>query len=115
MNKNNNEMKQDIDENKDNNNNDDDEEEDGATAAEIEELRNELDKKLSNWNCESKGDEIWRQLCLVTNLLSQQLCEELRTILEPLETTKLGGDFRVGKRINMKKVIPYIASQFRKD
>ncbi len=25
------------------------------------------------------------------------------------------GDFRTGKRLNMRKVIPYIASQFRKD
>ena len=25
------------------------------------------------------------------------------------------GDYRTGKRINMRKVIPYIASQFRKD
>lgn len=25
------------------------------------------------------------------------------------------GDYRTGKRLNMRKVIPYIASQFRKD
>jgi midasin len=25
------------------------------------------------------------------------------------------GDFRTGKRLNMKKIIPYIASEFRKD
>ncbi len=29
--------------------------------------------------------------------------------------TKLMGDYRTGKRINMRKVIPYIASQFKKD
>ena len=27
----------------------------------------------------------------------------------------LQGDYRTGKRLNMRKVIPYIASQFRKD
>lgn len=27
----------------------------------------------------------------------------------------LRGDYRTGKRLNMRKVIPYIASQFRKD
>ena len=25
------------------------------------------------------------------------------------------GDFRTGKRLNMRKIIPYIASQFKKD
>jgi midasin (ATPase involved in ribosome maturation) len=29
--------------------------------------------------------------------------------------TKLRGDYRTGKRINIKKIIPYIASQYRKD
>jgi len=46
---------------------------------------------------------------------AQELCEQLRLILEPTLTTKLKGDYRTGKRINMKKVIPYIASQFKKD
>jgi midasin len=36
-------------------------------------------------------------------------------ILEPMLATKLRGDYRTGKRIAIKKVIPYIASQFRKD
>jgi midasin (ATPase involved in ribosome maturation) len=35
--------------------------------------------------------------------------------LDPTQTTKLKGDFRTGKRINMRKVIPYIASNFKKD
>ncbi|KAL7872404.1 hypothetical protein SRHO_G00073870 [Serrasalmus rhombeus] len=30
-------------------------------------------------------------------------------------TKEEGGDYRTGKRLNMRKVIPYIASQFRKD
>lgn len=36
-------------------------------------------------------------------------------LLQPTLATKLQGDYRSGKRINMRKVIPYIASQFRKD
>ncbi|KAL4114446.1 hypothetical protein PRIC2_014383 [Phytophthora ramorum] len=44
-----------------------------------------------------------------------RLCEQLRLVLEPMLRAKLEGDFRTGKRINMRKVIPYIASQFRKD
>lgn len=44
-----------------------------------------------------------------------RLCETLRLVLAPTLATKLRGDYRTGKRINMRKVIPYIASQFRKD
>merc|ERR1719507_967579 len=47
--------------------------------------------------------------------LSHQLCEQLRLILEPTKAAKLQGDFRTGKRLNMRKIIPYITSQFKKD
>jgi len=57
----------------------------------------------------------WEQLSLLTGALSRRLCEQLRAILEPLSATRLKGDYRTGKRINIKKIIPYIASQFRKD
>lgn len=40
---------------------------------------------------------------------------KLKTILEPTLATKLKGDYKTGKRLNMKRIIPYIASQFRKD
>lgn len=46
---------------------------------------------------------------------ARELCEQLRIILEPTKCTNLKGDYRTGRRINMKKIIPYIASQFRKD
>lgn len=46
---------------------------------------------------------------------ARELCEQLRLILEPTKCTRLKGDYRTGRRINMKKIIPYIASQFRKD
>lgn len=36
-------------------------------------------------------------------------------MLEPTQASRLKGDFKTGRRINMRKVIPYIASQFRKD
>uniref|UniRef100_A0A4W3JQN7 Midasin n=1 Tax=Callorhinchus milii TaxID=7868 RepID=A0A4W3JQN7_CALMI len=59
--------------------------------------------------------EMWQQYQALTSPLSQQLCEQLRLILEPTQAAKLRGDYRTGKRLNMRKVIPYIASQFRKD
>lgn len=87
---------------------------------------------------------MWHQYQNLTSALSQQLCEQLRLILEPTQAAKLRsgaarrpphlqthrlsrtnrvcdvsplhrGDYRTGKRLNMRKVIPYIASQFRKD
>ncbi|XP_062836825.1 midasin isoform X1 [Anolis carolinensis] len=85
-----------------------------------EELRQELEKQLEAWQTgniaeESAAAEMWQRYHLLTAPLSQQLCEQLRLILEPTQAAKLKGDYRTGKRLNMRKVIPYIASQFRKD
>ncbi|CAI9588336.1 unnamed protein product [Staurois parvus] len=88
-----------------------------------EELRRELEKQLEEWQTHPIGDaeeekaasEMWQRYLLLTGSLSQQLCEQLRLILEPTQAAKLKGDYRTGKRLNMRKVIPYIASQFRKD
>ena len=46
---------------------------------------------------------------------SAYLCEELKAVLEPKEIASYKGDYKSGKRLNMKKIIPYIASNFRKD
>lgn len=65
--------------------------------------------------CLDDSRELWGRLRGVTGALSQRLCEQLRLVLEPMVATKLQGDYRSGKRINMRRVIPYIASGFRKD
>uniref|UniRef100_A0A0E0EYL5 Midasin n=1 Tax=Oryza meridionalis TaxID=40149 RepID=A0A0E0EYL5_9ORYZ len=57
----------------------------------------------------------WKSVELTTMKLSQELAEQLRLVMEPTLASKLQGDYRTGKRINMKKVIPYIASHFRRD
>uniref|UniRef100_A0A3B1J791 Midasin n=1 Tax=Astyanax mexicanus TaxID=7994 RepID=A0A3B1J791_ASTMX len=72
-------------------------------------------KQLASLNNESAAAGMWQQYQALTSPLSQQLCEQLRLILEPTQAAKLKGDYRTGKRLNMRKVIPYIASQFRKD
>jgi len=59
--------------------------------------------------------ELWLQMEGVTGHLAQTLCEHLRLILEATKMAKMKGDYRTGKRLNMRKIIPYIASQFRKD
>ncbi|KAF0928097.1 hypothetical protein E2562_037875 [Oryza meyeriana var. granulata] len=57
----------------------------------------------------------WNSVELTTMKLSQELAEQLRLVMEPTLASKLQGDYRTGKRINMKKVVPYIASHFRRD
>lgn len=88
-----------------------------------EELRREMELQLEAWQRQTLGSHeeesaaaaLWHQYQTLTSPLSQQLCEQLRLVLEPTQAAKLRGDFRTGKRLNMRKVIPYIASQFRKD
>jgi midasin len=104
----------------------DQDEEDDAEAAdvkllspdEVAALRDELDSFIANWSSQSeqeRGADLWAKYTALTAGASQRLCEQLRLVLEPMLRAKLEGDFRTGKRINMRKVIPYIASQFRKD
>uniref|UniRef100_A0A3Q2D7A0 Midasin n=1 Tax=Cyprinodon variegatus TaxID=28743 RepID=A0A3Q2D7A0_CYPVA len=88
-----------------------------------EELRREMELQLESWRRLAPGSQeeeaaaasMWLRYQTLTSALSQQLCEQLRLILEPTQAAKLRGDYRTGKRLNMRKVIPYIASQFRKD
>ena len=61
------------------------------------------------------GRKVWSACEALTSQLSGELAEQLRLILEPTTASKLGGEYRSGKRINMKRVIGYIASHFRKD
>eukprot|EP01132_Coremiostelium_polycephalum_P002326 gene2326-2870_t len=88
------------------------------TREDLDQMRKDLEEfKLENSskNNPEYGNELWKKYEQLTNDLSQDLCEQLRLILEPTLATKLQGDYKTGKRINMKKVIPYIASQFKKD
>nr|XP_054753036.1 midasin-like isoform X1 [Lytechinus pictus] len=87
---------------------------------EVEKLRREMEEQLAlmNRHGDGEGDEaekMWQSCESVTSSLARDLCEQLRLVLEPTQASKLRGDFRTGKRLNMRKVIPYIASGFRKD
>lgn len=57
----------------------------------------------------------WLRCKSETESYSVRLCEQLRLILEPTLATRLQGDYRSGKRMNMRRVIGYIASGYRKD
>ncbi|WWC59552.1 uncharacterized protein I303_102108 [Kwoniella dejecticola CBS 10117] len=64
---------------------------------------------------DTSAEDLWRKYASETSDLSYALCEQLRLILEPTLATRLQGDFRTGKRLNMRKIIPYIASEYTKD
>ncbi len=79
----------------------------------------EVEVQLRHWQeagAPSEGaDHMWRLYESLTHDLAYALCEQLRLILEPTLATRLKGDYRTGKRLNMKKIIPYIASDYTKD
>lgn len=78
-----------------------------------------VEQALRQWheagNSAVDSESIWRQYEALTHHLSYALCEQLRLILEPTRASRLRGDYRTGKRLNMKKIIPYIASEYTKD
>eukprot|EP00736_Rhodelphis_marinus_P003990 Rmarinus@m.5335 len=62
-----------------------------------------------------KGRARWQDSVRRVEALASRLSDSLRLVLEPTAASKLAGDFRTGKRLNMRKIIPYIASNFRQD
>jgi len=84
-----------------------------------EKLSDVVEVELRSWQAKDYPPEgaqdIWRLYESLTHDLSYALCEQLRLILEPTQATRLKGDYRTGKRLNMKKIIPYIASEYTKD
>lgn len=79
----------------------------------------DLELALQQWQAQGRpsaqAEHMWRRYESLTHDLSYSLCEQLRLILEPTMATRLKGDYRTGKRLNMKKIIPYIASEYTKD
>lgn len=84
-----------------------------------EDSQEAVELALRQWQAsgqpERGAEDMWRKYESLTHDLSYALCEQLRLILEPTMATRLKGDYRTGKRLNMKKIIPYIASEFTKD
>ncbi|TIA99817.1 hypothetical protein E3P84_02013 [Wallemia ichthyophaga] len=98
------------------------EEEEKILESDNEEKEQEMDQaaelKVMEWTTGGEkrdSKDVWKIYESMTRDLSFGLCEQLRLILEPTLATRLKGDYRTGKRLNMKKIIPYIASEFTKD
>lgn len=88
------------------------------TIAEMFEMRKLVESEVISQKVvkpEACDIENWQKVSSEMMSSARELCEQLRLILEPTKCTRLKGDYRTGRRINMRKIIPYIASQFRKD
>ncbi|KAG5308278.1 MDN1 protein, partial [Acromyrmex insinuator] len=93
-------------------------EENDLSSDYVERKRFEMERMLDEWTQVPSTEEAtaaWNCLCSVTDAAARDLSEKLRLVLEPTQASRLKGDYKTGKRINMRKIIPYIASQFRKD
>jgi midasin len=97
---------------------------DGQEASSEKDLE-EVDEQLSSVHLtpslqlssvsNAHARSLWQQHELSTRTLAATLTEQLRLILAPTMATKLRGDFRTGKRLNIKRIIPYIASSYKRD
>jgi len=92
----------------------------------LEEEIEEVDVQLSSTHIDdlntfavsrsaTDAHQLWTHYESLTRELSLSLTEQLRLILAPTQATKMRGDFRTGKRLNIKRIIPYIASQYKRD
>jgi midasin len=63
----------------------------------------------------ASATHLWSLYTTLTSSLSLALCESLRLILAPTLATRLRGDFRSGKRLNMRRVVGWVASEYTKD
>jgi MoxR-like ATPase len=65
---------------------------------------------------ESSGDlDLWNKLEILSINNINKLTEHLKIALEPNKQTKLRGNYKSGKRLNIKKIISFIASNYRND
>eukprot|EP01041_Mallomonas_annulata_P000547 gene547-1048_t len=79
-------------------------------------IMNDLSNSGSNTlSATSESRKRWAFHRQSSESAATSLCEQLRLVLEPTLASRLNGDFRTGKRINMRRVVGYVASGCRKD
>ncbi|CAD7955677.1 unnamed protein product [Amoebophrya sp. A120] len=59
--------------------------------------------------------KLYQTLEQATSNQAANLAEQLRILLEPTKRGKLQGDYKTGKRLSMRKVISFLASNYRRD
>lgn len=89
------------------------------THFDVLDLKKSMIERYEKWRKDkdlvSNSYELLNKFKKTTHHLSISLCEQMRMILEPTEKSRLKGDYKTGKRINIKKIIPFIASNYRND
>ncbi|OAA69441.1 ATPase, AAA-5 [Cordyceps fumosorosea ARSEF 2679] len=101
-------------------------EEDGVEKQEVDEdeFLQDASEKLSATHISEEDRPLrdfdaclheWSDFQSKTHSHSLSLTSQLRLILTPSQSTKLSGAFRTGKRLNIKRIIPYIASSYKRD
>ncbi|CAI2366578.1 unnamed protein product [Moneuplotes crassus] len=89
------------------------------SSLDVLQLKKDMIQRYESWRKDkdqvSSSYELLNNFKKKTNHLSISLCEQMRIILEPTEKSRLRGDYKSGKRINIKKIIPFIASNYRND
>lgn len=78
------------------------------TNAEMLEMRKTYETERTSNKLIHPAQIDFEQWQIINNKMlpnARELCEQLRLILEPTKCTRLKGDYRTGRRINMKKVI----------
>lgn len=85
-----------------------------------EDLDDAVNDRLANGGqhpqmSQAEASQLWSHYSTKVQHISLILTEQLRLILAPTLATKLRGDFRTGKRLNIKRIIPYIASGYKRD
>ncbi|TKA79762.1 hypothetical protein B0A49_02655, partial [Cryomyces minteri] len=97
---------------------------DSQNLQDAEDNIEEVDIQLTNTHLEQDSESsrslesarrLWLHHEASTRALSNILTEHLRLILSPTQATKMRGDYRTGKRLNIKRIIGYIASGYKRD
>lgn len=77
------------------------------TNAEMLDMRKMYDSEKMSSKLVHPAQKDFEEWQTISNRMlpnARELCEQLRLILEPTKCTRLRGDYRTGRRINMKKV-----------
>lgn len=76
---------------------------------------NSIEADVDKTVADSNDPKLYSALSDSVSMMASELAENLRQIMEPSIANRLQGDYRTGKRLNMKRLVSYIASDYRKN
>ena len=84
----------------------------------LKKMESDVIEDFNNWiksDSSAKSADLWNRLESLSIDHINKLIEHLKIALEPNKQTKLRGNYKSGKRLNIKKIISFIASNYRND